>query len=141
MTVVVLIGVAILIILVIGLYRNVEARFFNLSERLTRIENALGGEDWVEFLHDLLPGSHPEEVERTGIVGRVERIEAALDPIARARLDVKRRMRELDEALKKDPSEGYVHWQASKIQELVERGERPDRAEWESWIGTPFPWA
>src|SRR5688500_11133812 len=105
MTVIILIGVLILIILAIGLYQIIEARFYNLTERLTRIEDALGAEDWVEFLHDLdLRGSRLEELERTGIVGRVERIEAALDPMARARLDVKRRMRELEELLKEDTS-------------------------------------
>ena len=128
-----------LVILVISLSRFLYARFETLGDRLTRIEDALGAEDWVEFLRGAL-GTDPEELEQKGIVGRLERIEAALNPLARARQQVNRVKRELDEALKEDPASGYAHWQVSKIEELIQKGEQPDRKDWESWIGTPFPW-
>ncbi len=50
MTVMILIAVVILIVLVVSLSRYLDGRFENLAERLTRIEDALGSEDWVDFL-------------------------------------------------------------------------------------------
>jgi hypothetical protein len=140
MIVAILVAVVLLVILVISLDRYVHGCFDNLTDRLTRIENALGAEDWVELLQGV-PGTGAEELQQQGILGRLERIEATLDPMARARQHLKRRLRGLDDELKEDPSWAYAHSQVSKIGELVEKGERPDRKDWESWIGTPFPWA
>ena len=141
MTLIILIALGILLILVIGLYPYVQTRFGNLADRLTVIEGALGVEDWVKFLQ-VVPDTDPEGPQRLSFASRLERIEAKLgDPMARARLDVRQRMRELDEVLKVDPGSGYEHSQVANIQALVERGERPDRREWESWVHTPFPWS
>ena len=141
MTVIILIALGFLIVLVIGLFRYLRARFGNLADRLTIIEGALGVQDWVKSLQSGAD-TDPEGPERRSIASRLERLEAAVgDPMARARIDVRQRMRELDEVLKDDPDSGYEHWQVSQIQELIERGERPDRKEWESWVHTPFPWS
>ena len=86
-------------------------------------------------------GMRFDEIERNGIIGRLDRIGVAVDPMARARHEVTRLMRELDDALAKDPSNAHEHWQVTKIRELVEKGERPERDAWDSWIKTPFPWA
>jgi hypothetical protein len=140
MTVIILIALGIVIALVIGLYRYLRGRFGNLADRLTVLEGALGVEDWVNFLR-IVPDTDPEGPQRRSFASRLDRIEARLgEPMARARLDVRQRMRELDEELMDDPSSGYEHSQVANIQDLVERGERPDRKEWESWVHTPFPW-
>lgn len=140
MTAIILIALGIVIALVIGLYRYLQGRFGNLDDRLTVLEGALGVEDWVEFLR-IVPDTDPDGPQRRSFASRLDRIEARLgEPMARARLDVRRRMRELDEELTDDPSSGYEHSQVANIQDLVERGERPDRKEWESWVRTPFPW-
>lgn len=126
--------------LVLALYRRVSARLDAVSRGLVRIESAIGSEEWREMLAEAA-GARFERMERDWIVRRLDRIEVAVDPMARARHEVARLMRELDDALQEDSSNAYKHWQVSKIQELVEKGERPEREAWESWIHTPFPWS
>jgi len=127
-------------VLVLALYRRVSARLNAISRGLVRIENALGAQEWLEMLEEAA-GTRFERIERDAIVRRLDRIEVAVDPMARARHEVRRLMRELDDALQEDPSNAYEHWQVTKIQEAVEKGERPAREAWESWIHTPYPWS
>ena len=126
--------------LALALYRRVSARLDAVSRALVRIENAIGAEEWLDMLEEAA-GTRFERMERDAIVSRLDRIEVAVDPMARARHEVARLMSELDDALQEDSSNAYEHWQVSKIQELVEKGERPEREAWEAWIHTPFPWS
>jgi hypothetical protein len=147
MIVIILITTILLFVLTISLGRYVVSHFEHVSQRLTRIEKALGAEDWVDSIREApdVRDTLADELAHNGIVGRLERIEAALDPMARAKSDVKRVMRELDEDMEDEPLEdesdlALARDEARKIQELIENGDRPDRKDWESWIRTPFPW-
>lgn len=112
---------------------------YSNSERLTRIEDVLGGEEW-RTLPEGLHGREARELGRDTVLRRLDRIEAAVDPLARARQQVAQRMQELDRELKENSRAAYSHYQAGLIEELVEKGERPDRDDWDIWIGTPYPW-
>lgn len=128
-----------LAVLIVFLYGQISVRLDAISRVLLRVEKAVGTERQPGMVTNDA-GAHLERVERD-IMARLERIEMAVDPMVRARYDVARLMRELDEALQEDANSGYAHWQVSKIQEQIERGERPRREDWESWIRTPFPWS
>jgi hypothetical protein len=128
------------VVFIIALYRRLDARFVAISRGLIRIENALGAREWLE-LAESEAGTPLDWIDSDGIIGRLDRIETAVDPMARARHQARRVMSELDEALQRDERMAYQHFQVSKILELVEQGERPEQADWDSWIKTPFPWA
>jgi hypothetical protein len=124
----------------VALFRRVNERLDAVTQSLIRIEYVLGGREWLALVGERLSAAHLEKLRHAGLVERLDRIEAAVDPMTRARLDVSRELGELDEELRKDPSNAYAHWQVTKIEQMLERGERPTPALWEQWIHTPFPW-
>lgn len=126
-------------VLVIFLHAQISARLEVIERVLLRLQGLVGTEDGQRALAEAVR-AHWVSAERD-VVGRLERIEAAVDPMARARQDVARVMRELDDALQEDDANGYAHWKASNVEEQIKRGERPARDEWETWIRTPYPWS
>lgn len=140
MIVALLITAVLAILLGIRSHRRLDARLDAISHGLIRIEKAIGSEDWIELLENV-GNWRSDDTQLNGIVGRLERIEIAVDPMARAKDEVKRLLRVLDEELQEDPGSAYEHNQVNKIAAQLERGERPERADWDQWIRTPFPLA
>ena len=107
----------------IAFYRRLDARLNTISQDLWRLETAIGAQEWVERVESHA-GTSIEGLDEDGVIRGLHRIEIAVDPMARAKDDARRAMNALDIALREDDSNGYEHWQVSKVLDLVERSSK-----------------
>jgi hypothetical protein len=139
LTAAVIILVALLLLSLYGMALQAR-RYEYIVNGLGRIESAIGSEEWACRLREVNPSLKELALTKDGIMDRLERIESAVDPMARARLLVRTKLRELEAEMAQDNSVAYQHMQVTRIEEALDANERPDRQAWADSVFAPYPW-